>query len=856
MNPPGSSSEDPFSPPPSKAQHTTVHNDSNITTDSKGQVHSSLSVNIDVQHSNQNQIKLTVNSTIQTGASNSTGATHSVETNICKQEPKDENPCSHTPTSPQRTQTSTCTANTTATGTSNGENIPASDVDIEALLNTLRENLPDTVLSELDKEEYKTLDNKAEIEKDLATIENNQRLAGVGQESTTKPKSGPAKSYGSTAPGYETTPTVNPQQPLPNMGGMAANTQPAMMPGYPGGAPRPPVNVAHNNANGVPGAAQPSGAILGDTGPAAETLKQLAAQHQNQEVQQYESLKTSQMNYDGFNRNSQGQYNGYPNQQYPSMPGMPQQQPGNGMYYNNQSSTHMNNYMRPNRPMSGGYDRSKDVSYNSTKPLTHYPNGEGQPQSSLQQLQNQVQSHFSQSAGSPDLPPGHLQISQQMNMTHNGQRMQLSQSQQVDIQNSQNISAGQQQSFQMGGATGNSMQNHQYMTEHMYKQQQQQRNPAGVPNMPHPGADSSNMGYMHRPPPPDYKPPSGFPNASNQMPTAGANTSVAGTIGSTASGTTNNNPLETMQNMVNQTSPVPSSVDPSMFPNPHMGRPMKQEPGTTSEQMHRTSPLGSANPPVSTPNQLTMSSASRPTATSKCAAPAFTSAIMKNQRAPNVNVGPHGLNISQQRVPHMMDWSHRGQSAGMTPMSQSMMAGTPSGHMGMHQGHHMHSSAHRMMQYGGGAAPGYHNGPSPMMHGMSGSHMRMAQPTHPSMIHSSQHQNMVAMSHPSGPGGSNMMHMQQHQQHMPMHQSGNSAGMIQPGMMPQGQGPTSGMPTGAYPSHGMGHEYNGSHQDHYMSSSTAAQPQPGAAPPYMDMMQQQQSNSSEFIDEILGNKPC
>ena len=798
-----------------------------------------------MHHSNQNQIKLTVNSTIQTGTSNSSGATHSVETNICKQEPKEENHCIHTATSQHPTHP------TSAANTTNSENLATGDVDIEALLNTLRDHLPDTALSELDKEASKTLDNstKDTLEKKLLT-DNVQRLAGISQNTNRKVNGLQGRIYGNADTGYDPATSVS-QQVLPSMGGMAANTQSGMIPGYSANA-RQSVNPVHNSGNGVTGA--PSGTpILGDTGPAAETLKQLAAQHQNQEVQQYENLKTSQINYEGFSVNSQGHFSGYSGQQYPSMHSMTPQQSINGMYYNNQqTSPHMTNYIRPNRPMAA-YDRSsKDLSYNTTKPLSHYPTGhDGQSPSSLQQLQNQVQSHFNQSTGDPELPPGampgqshNLHISQQMNMTNSGQRMHLSQTQHLDIHSSnrQNLSVGQQQSFHMGenADTGGNMQNHQYMSDQMYKQQQQQHNPAGIP-MPQPGTESAaNMGYMNRPPP-DYKPPAGFPAPS------GAN--VGCTIGSTASGTTNNNPLETMQNMVNQASPV-SSGDPNMYPLSHTNIPMKREPCNPADQLHCTSPMVPLNTHVSTPTHPTMSTTICSSATTKGGRPRYTSAIMKNQRAPNVNVGPHGLNISQQRVPQIMDWSHRGPSVGMR--QQNMMAGAHSGHMNsMHQGNQMQSSAatHRMMQYSSGSAPGYHNGR--MAHSAM-ARTPMYQPNHQSMvIHSGQHQNMASMTQPSG---NNMMHMQQ-QQHIQMHQAGAGRSRImQPGVIvsPE-QIPNADMSTGVYPTHGIGQDYN-NHQQHFVPA--AQHPQHAAAPPYIDIMQQQASTSSEFLDEILGNKPC
>ena len=717
-------------------------------------------MNIDVQHTNQ--IKLTVNSTFQSfnlnnpeASSAETGSTTSVQTNICKQEPNEPNP-------------QPC---------NNNNNNPTESV-IQNLMKSLQEKLPASMVMNA-LEEDNTLESKGGFCKDLTSGNKNLQLPGMDQENDVKVKE---QSAPYTEGAFEDTPT----SVLPNMTGGGGMGNPNMVPaGYQGNVVRPPVNSG-----------TPTSPILGDTGPAAETLKQMAAQHQNQE---------STHGYEQYQRNPHNQY-AYPGQFHSSMPGMPAQ--ANSMYYNNQANPHMANYPRPARH---GYDGSnKDLSYGETKRLTHYPvDSTGQIPSSLQQLQNQVQSHFSQGSAAQESNPtqSHVQMNQQVNMSHNGQRVYMSQSQRMDVHapsNQHNISMAQQQSFQMGSPN-----QHQYVQE-MYKQQQQQRTASSVPQST---TDPSYMSeYMNRPPP-VYKPGPGYQNSSSMTP---------GSQMTNASSPTN--PLETMQNMVNQTSPAATVESNGIFPPHHSGRSMKQEPNSEPTLQH---PAQRASPTIAT------TSANRPTSSSKSAAPTYTSAIMRNQRAPNVNVGPHGLNISQQRTPQMMDWSQRGVPAGMNPamMGQSVMPGQ----MSMSQAQQIQSAqrASLMQQYGPNAS--YNNG---MMQGMTGQRMRMAQPSHQTM---SMHQSQAM----SSMGSHNGMMQMQPMQHMQMQQQ--SANVQTPGGMMQQPNPTELIPQntmGSYPQHGMSADYAAQQQQQtdFMSAATATAPPTGAAPPYFEP-----STSSEYF---------
>ena len=105
-------------------------------------------------------------------------------------------------------------------------------------------------------------------------------------------------------------------------------------------------------------------------------------------------------------------------------------------------------------------------------------------------------------------------------------------------------------------------------------------------------------------------------------------------------------------------------------------------------------------------HSVPMSTQNRP---NKPGTPTYTSAILRGQRPPNVNVGPEGLNISQQR-PHSADWHRQGMAHGPggSPMPQS-----------------------------GGMAYGYQGQAVGMQAGPGGPRMAMAQQQH-AMQHSAQ----------------------------------------------------------------------------------------------------------------------
>jgi hypothetical protein len=482
------------------------------------------------------------------------------------------------------------------------------------------------------------------------------------------------------------------------------------------------------------------------------------------------------------------------------------------------------------------------MGYSQTKPLTHYPGeamagqgGQAGTPSSLQQLQNQVASHFN---------PMHITQTQHVQLGQGPHRLQLSQTQQMHMTAQQQQPMGgpqmgvsQQQSFSMmsQGQPAN-MREMQMMQEKMRQHQQQQQ-----------------QQYMNRPPP-DYK-----MHGAARPPYQGAS---AGPVQPQSQGGSTT-PLQTMQNMVNQTPPYPAikgeigapgvsqqgvtamtqmaavqsmaSVNTSVGPHGNMTSSMAQASQGMAFQQQAVPPQQSAmpqRPPSYSPNTHTPTPTTPngvPPTSSLCTTTAassvnnnngngaglvsgvatavssastahshsvtssvsgggvspaggnsgYTSALMRNQRPPNVNVGPEGLNISQPRS-HL---THPGHMAHPHPHPHGPESGWPRAPMmGAHHPQQMTVAGGRGGPMGAGMGqgmmpPGYSHRPGSAgamsggaMMGMGGAQVMM----HQNVTMTQQQQQHLAMRQSSmgAQGGmpphsspySNPMALQQQQQ--------------------------------------------------------------------------------------------
>ena len=607
-----------------------------------------------------NHIKLTVSSTLRTCGAATNNATasgnvpspsgvkaHHVDTNpsppgllsqnVCKQEPEDDAKCD-----PDGFP----------------ETIGIADVDeLQAILDTLEKegDITPELMKEFDLE-LKDVEASVKEEESRGSTNGNSNQVGRGTYADAGDIS--ATNKGSPVPGVQ--PAAMFPDPLYPGGGGGGNPQTfnGMVPQRGG-----PVRYAVARAPPVP-VSQPQ-LLHGDTGPAAETLKQMAAQHQHHKGEVPYAPKQAMPPYradgfspDGYVRRMPAPHPGYPG-------GVPQgygSAPQNGMYpaY---AQTMVNGMTRPPTAMT---KQDPSLTYGATKPLCHYSepmmaaaaaalmSPTANP-SSLQQLQNQVQSHF---GGAPHSPGGDMRMemgqSQHMQITHAAQQVVMSQHMQYGNTGLPpgGPMPGNPHQVYGGGVPGSPS---AYMTEQMkmqqmYQQQQQMQ-------------QSSAAAYMARPPP-EYK----------VHPDGGAGNYAAQRA----------NPLETMQHMVNQTSPPPG--------------------GVTGSTANRASPVtglkGGVHYPAGHPmmpsgHMATPASGTHRRSTVKPVSSVYTSALMRGQRPPNVNVGPEGLNISQQRK---ANW-HRPMlgGAGVPVRPQVPGNGMPSR---MHYGYGNHPTIpHPQMQY-------------------------------------------------------------------------------------------------------------------------------------------------------------
>lgn len=226
------------------------------------------------------------------------------------------------------------------------------------------------------------------------------------------------------------------------------------------------------------GAAPPTPTLLGDTGPAAETLKQMAAQHQSLENAQYMGMHPGygQDSFSSRFQQSSGCYlPGYGQRTYP----IHQNIYGTG--FGTQLPQQQQQQHHPGTMQGHPSGELAAMGYPSAtgRTLSRYADPACLP-SSLQQLENQVQSHFG-AHGTPPAPqyvpiPLHLQ-----DVHQTPAHFHLSQTQQMSVQvaggQGQHLLMAQQQSVSVSAdrRSQQNMASDRMRTQQLYQSQQQQQ---------------------------------------------------------------------------------------------------------------------------------------------------------------------------------------------------------------------------------------------------------------------------------------------------------------------------------------------------------------------------------------------
>ncbi|ESP03653.1 hypothetical protein LOTGIDRAFT_171182 [Lottia gigantea] len=523
--------------------------------------------------------------------------------------------------------------------------------------------------------------------------------------------------------------------------------------------PRGPINPVFEGNQNVNNVSNPlttihgpqSAPIADSAGPAASTLKQMAAQHQQNTPY---GMKASAIDpfadplSENFSRRQE--YPAY--SQHQNFGNMPQGQ--NSFPYNqNQSFQHMQT-----KPDIAA------MNYGGTKPLTHFSDHNNQgSQPPLQQLQNQVRSQFNQSPN----PQMQITQTQQMQVSHGQQRLHLSQTQQLQMQQApQQISMSQQQSFSMQGhmnqpnmmndqmnmqmmekmrqdQTRQQQQQQQQRQQQMQQERQQQMRQRQGQMMDPQQQSQMPSQYMNRPPP-EYKMQPGAQSATfNQN---------GGSL----------NPLQTMQNMVDQTGGYGIVKSEVPTPQPQNGASIMQM--SAMQQSMSAAVSGNTQTAQATRAGYMVQHIQRPPSYPGQGQPptrpqqqppsTYTSAILRNQRPPNVNVGPDGLNISQPRN-QGHEWPRPMMPGGQRPPMQTQTSMTQQSAAMMQQYNQYPTSTQSM-------APGVMHMQRPEMNAMQNQNALMPNGSATVMM---QQQSMQMTQHgvmrPHQPGSYNMANSSQ-----------------------------------------------------------------------------------------------
>ena len=685
-----------------------------------------VSVNIVQQINQSSEIKINVQSTVHTSqnSSKSSSTSTKIQTNICKEEPNLSSTSQHH----QQPSSSLFSPdfNSDSTRMGGASNTAAFDDGDEL----------ERILADLDDLE----DNKTLLHQQFSAPANqnsplnqHQHMQRSNSAHTEFSKSFP--SAASPLDGLQAT-------KQPNRPDAMFTQNPTSLPVY--GSPS-----SNPGTPGTPGMAHlPSYPSEAAGGPAAETLKQMAAQHQSNEF----TGPYGAYRYDSYSENMTQRSPGFGAAGYNVPPYLNQQAGSNAYAYGPQvpRAPYMQGQGVPGQ-MPGGQRMPMHAGASDMNNAPHFSNNNSMTSSSLQQLQQHVKTQFSGDTSDANGDAQHVMMSQSQHVRlANPAGVHMSQTQSMQFGRNNSMNATQEQSINMHYSAMHHQQHPQHLPpghpghmtagmseqarmklfhrEKMFQQHQQQMQQQQlmreeemrrVQQRTQQQQQQQQQQFAKQrqqpaiqPPPPDYK-------SQNST-----NTPSPNPARHTPSSVSRNSPLvrsdsKDSKHPVTSSSLHPAAATTSITKTSASGA---HAPALQSSTMPVTTSLPTSDVKTVNPNSST-----------------YTSAIMRGQRPPNVNVGPDGLNISQSR--HMPNWASRmpvasnmnfhPQNPHMRVPHPGMYPGGgggfgPSGGMGMHPHPHpshlhmsqqqaMHHAYQRSMSAGAGVPPGAHAYPGQVM---------------------------------------------------------------------------------------------------------------------------------------------
>ena len=356
--------------------------------------HSKISVQIDISGGNpqQNQkiqTNVNVSTTVHPGSDQKSGQNSTnIETNTsfeCKQEPSDDPQCG---------------------GSNKSDSSQNSDILNQAELDDILKTIGDPGEGNISDHLFEQLTRFDQILAETVNKEDSNDNIGTDK----------MFDMTSASPGLQKPPSAGPspfsdptQPSVVFDNNQNINVNPTVQ--------TPPVNQNYRNPQSV--------SLSETTGPAAETLKQMAAQHQSQRQDVppggYPMKTMGPFSATESNSNNYRQNGGYPPNSYDPYMSTSQSSSYMGQQPPQQQHQGMSETRNSQMAYSGqNKNEMTPMAYGGAgnKPISHYPNSQtSHPQSSapssLQQLQNQV-AHFNQGQGQMEITQTqHMQVSLQ-----------------------------------------------------------------------------------------------------------------------------------------------------------------------------------------------------------------------------------------------------------------------------------------------------------------------------------------------------------------------------------------------------------------------------------------------------------